>query len=130
MPCFGVVADAVKEFFELHEKALAAIRYGAEDRARSIVIARWPPQDIGSELSGKRSEYQMVDVQPQPDSMTLTPPRWVSILVSGTAEVILVIITLVIIAAMWLPAYLASSGHHPGISETNHDDRPGFMLHH
>ena len=51
-----------------------------------------------------------MDEQSANDPMTLRMPRWFSVTVAAIAESILVVVTLVIIAAMWLPAYLTNSG--------------------
>jgi hypothetical protein len=42
------------------------------------------------------------------DPMTLHTPRWLNVLVATLAEGVLLIVTVAIITAMWLPAYLTS----------------------
>jgi hypothetical protein len=42
------------------------------------------------------------------DSSALPTPRWLNTLVATVAEVVLLIATIGIIVAMWLPAYLTS----------------------
>jgi hypothetical protein len=61
------------------------------------------------------------------DSMTLNVPRWLSTIVSTFAEAVLLVVTVGIITAMWLPAYLNSRGQTAEPVEHSREDAFGFM---
>ncbi|MBV8781295.1 MAG: hypothetical protein JO353_07850 [Phycisphaerae bacterium] len=56
------------------------------------------------------TEVQTYDLHAEIDPMVFHAPRWLSMTIAGVAEAILILFTLVIIAAMWLPAYLTHFG--------------------
>jgi len=60
------------------------------------------------------------------DSMTLQTPRWFSTLVTIAAEAVLLVVTIAIITAMWLPAYL-SSRQTAGAAGRSQDDMAGLF---
>jgi len=67
----------------------------------------------------------MTETTPMADPLTLPTPRWLNTLVATIAEVVLLVVTIGIITAMWLPAYLTS--RQPA-DAPNHsrDDMMGF----
>jgi hypothetical protein len=59
------------------------------------------------------------------DPMTLQTPRWLNTLVATIAEAVLLVVTIGIITAMWLPAYLSSRGQ--TATEHSQDDMVGLF---
>jgi phosphatidylglycerophosphatase A len=60
------------------------------------------------------------------DPMTLHTPRWLNFVVSTLAEVVLLIVTVGIITAMWLPAYLTSR-QTSDAGDRGHDEMVGLF---
>ena len=59
------------------------------------------------------------------ESMTLPTPRWLNTLVATLADIVLLLVTIAIITAMWLPAYL-SSRQPVNAVDHSHDDLLGI----
>jgi len=59
--------------------------------------------------------------------MTLNVPRWLTTVVSTLAEAVLLVVTIGIITAMWLPAYLNSRGQTADTVEHSHEEGFGFF---
>jgi hypothetical protein len=61
------------------------------------------------------------------DPFKLHTPRWLSTIIATAAELVLLIVTVAIITAMWLPAYLNSKGHTQAPVNRNRDDMFGMF---
>jgi hypothetical protein len=61
------------------------------------------------------------------DPFKLHIPRWLNTLVATAAEIVLLVVTVAIITAMWLPAYLNSKGHAQTPVDRNRDDVFGMF---
>jgi hypothetical protein len=69
----------------------------------------------------------VIEMTPMTDPFVLNTPRWLSVVVSTVAEVVLLVVTIAIITAMWLPAYLNSRGVTADTSGRNREDMPGMF---
>ena len=54
-------------------------------------------------------------------------PKWLSMAMSVIGEAILLLVTIAIITAMWIPAYLINNRPHAvSLAEPRHDGPPGM----
>jgi hypothetical protein len=64
----------------------------------------------------------MTEVTAMNDPLTLNTPRWLNTIVSTAAEAVLLVVTIGIITAMWIPAYLNSRTQSANSAEHAHDE--------
>jgi hypothetical protein len=69
----------------------------------------------------------VIEVRTMNDPFVLNTPRWLSVIVSTAAEAVLLIVTIAIITAMWLPAYLNSRGQTADTTGRSREDMPGMF---